>query len=41
MCSLLREEANLNENLSRVEDENNKIDTSISELDTVISINNG
>jgi hypothetical protein len=41
MRSLLREEANLNENLSRVEDENNKIDTSISELDTVISINNG
>jgi hypothetical protein len=41
MRSLLREEANLNENLSRVEEENERIDTSISELDTVVSINNG
>jgi predicted nuclease with TOPRIM domain len=37
--SLMREETNLNENLSRVEDENNKIDSNISELDTVVSIN--
>jgi predicted nuclease with TOPRIM domain len=37
--SLMREETNLNENLSKIEDENNKLDSSISELDTIVSIN--
>lgn len=36
--NLLREEGNLNESLTRVEDENNSLDSSISELDAVISI---
>lgn len=39
--SLMREETNLNESLSRIEDENNKLDTSTSELHTVVSINQG
>lgn len=38
---LLREEANLNESLVRIEDENAKLDNGISELDTLISINDG
>ena len=36
---LLREEGSLNESLSRVEDENLKLDSDISELGTMISIN--
>ena len=36
---LLREEGSLNESLSRVEDENGKLETGIGELSTVISIN--
>lgn len=36
--SLLREEANLNEALSRVEDQNGKIEGGIGELTTIISI---
>jgi predicted nuclease with TOPRIM domain len=36
---LLREEANLNEALSKVEDENAKLDSGISELTTAVSIN--
>jgi predicted nuclease with TOPRIM domain len=39
--SLMREETNLNETLSRVEDENGKLDASISELDTAVSVNQG
>lgn len=39
--SLMREETNLNEALSKVEDENAALDANISELDTAISINNG
>ena len=37
----MREETNLNECLSRVEDENGKLDASIGELDTAVSINQG
>jgi predicted nuclease with TOPRIM domain len=36
---LLREESSLNESLSRIEDENNKLDAGISELSTMLSIN--
>lgn len=36
---LLREESSLNESLTRVEDENSKLDTGIAEMATLISIN--
>jgi chromosome segregation ATPase len=39
--SLMREESNLTETLSQLEDENAGLDASISELDTAISINQG
>ena len=38
--NLLREEGNLNENLARVEDENSRLAGNISELDTVVAVNN-
>lgn len=39
--NLLREEGNLNENLALVEDENSRLTASISELDTMVAVNNG
>ena len=37
--SLVREESNLNESLMRVEDENNRLDAEISQLDTLVEVN--
>ena len=37
--SLLREETNLNENLSRVEDENGQLESNISQMEIAVGVN--